>query len=86
MDNVQHNNLLGRGLGYFLLKQRNKELCGTGVHCGESHLLMMPVAVYVGDKLLALKRSQLVFRLALCFTALWKTAEDEDDQVLLGFI
>lgn len=47
---------------------------------------MISVAAYLGDKLLALKRSQVVFWLALWFTALWKTAEDDDDQVVLGFI
>lgn len=61
MDNVQHNSLLGGGVGYFVLKQRTKEPCGTGVHCGESHLLVMSIAVYVGDKMLALKRSLVVF-------------------------
>lgn len=74
VDNVQHNNLLGWGLGYFLCSKAEEQ--GIGVHCGESHLLVMSVAVYVRDKLLALKRSQVVFWLALCFTALWKTAED----------
>lgn len=79
-DNVQHNSLLGWGLGCLVLNQRDEKPCGTGVHCGESSLEMF-IAVYVGDKPVALERSQVIF-----WIALWKSAEDDDDQVLQGFV
>lgn len=30
------------------------------------------------------ERNQVIFGLTLCFTTLWKTAEENDDQVLRG--